>query len=211
MSDLSSKSPLCIQMGKLTRQCGTYSARDGSTTCTQCPTYSPRSDSGATAQSQCYALPPGSALDSNSCAFRCPAGTFAESSTRTCATCPDGSVSSSGSSKCQPCGTGTAPDATQASCTPTSTRQISKRRKIPVCPAGHKACPVGRGKQLECVDVSSHLTSCGACPGSDEGVDCTDFDSMASASCVMGKCQYQCPLGYKLGELGCTRIKGQRR
>ena len=196
---------------QLTTQCGSYSENQGSITCSQCPTSAPLSDSGTSTRSQCFALPPGSIVDSNKCSFRCPAGTFSQAVTKTCATCPDGSISSSGSSTCQPCGTGTAPDATKATCTPTSTRQITKRRKIPTCPAGYKACPVGRGKNLECVDVSSHLTSCGACPGSDEGTDCTLFDSMASASCVMGKCQYECPMGYAMGEEGCERVKGQRR
>lgn len=206
---MSSMLPSSSSQTNLTVQCGTYSSQAGSNSCTTCPSQTPRSDAGARASSECFALPAGSILDSSSCAVRCPAGTFSETSTRTCATCPKGSVSSSGSSTCQPCGTGTAPDATQASCTPTSTRLISKRRKIPVCPAGHKACPVGRGKILECVDVSTHLTSCGACPGSDEGTDCTIFDSMATAACVMGTCQYQCPKGYELGELGCRRVKGQ--
>jgi hypothetical protein len=157
----------------------------------------------------CIACPDGSTsvAGSSSC-DACPAGTYSQPSTKTCATCPDGSISSSGSSECQPCQLGSAPDATRATCTPTSTRQISKRRKIEICPVGHKVCPIGRN--WGCVDVSRHLTSCGGCPGSDDGVDCTIFDSIASAKCVQGKCQYKCPRGYVLGAGGCERVKGQR-
>jgi hypothetical protein len=88
---------------------------------------------------------------------------------------------------------------------------MSRRKKTPLCPPGHAACPVGRSKRLECVDISSHLTSCGGCPGSGEGQDCTEFDTIASASCVSGQCQYRCPDNYEMTSIGCVRKLGARR
>jgi hypothetical protein len=47
------------------------------------------------------------------------------------------------------------------------------------------------------------IQSCGACWSTGEGEDCTAFDDLATASCVMGKCQYKCPIGYNLTPTGC--------
>lgn len=194
----------------LTLQCGTFSDKPGSTECTSCDASTPVSNAGSSSSSSCSATSPGSTLDSNGCLASCPAGTYLDQPSRgtpTCTSCPEGQVAESGSTSCQTCKIGTAPDATRATCTPTSTARMNRRSKIPVCEIGHAACPVGRRKLLECVDISSHLTSCGGCPGSGEGVDCTASDPMASAACVRGRCQYACPRGYGMTVQGCRRLK----
>lgn len=183
----------------------------GSTQCQPCQTGTVPDATQGTCSRTC---PAGSiATSDRSGCEQCPAGTFQTSpptGSPTCQQCPEGAISPSGSTQCQACKIGTAPDATQATCTPTSTRQMSRRNKVPVCPPGHAACPVGRRKQLECIDVSTHLTSCGGCPGSGEGEDCTEFDPIASASCVKGRCQWKCPPNYEMTPMGCVRSRPGR-
>jgi len=105
---------------------------------------------------------------------------------------------------CAPCEAGTSSEAGSTSCTQCPAVGQLRRNTASLT----KACPVGR--YWGCVDVSNHLTSCGGCPGSEEGVDCTVFDAMASAKCVKGKCQYECPRGHTYGVEGCRRLRGRR-
>jgi hypothetical protein len=190
-------------------QCGTFNEREGATNCDSCGNQTPASEPGADSRSKCFVPPAGYILDSQNCAAQCPAGTYSsQSGSTTCSACPGTSVAQPGSSSCQSCQIGSAPDSTRASCTPTSTRQVGKRAKVHSCPPGHMACRVPGGKRnwVECVDVSNDLTSCGGCSEQGEGMDCTAFDKMASAQCVKGKCEYECPKGYILTPLGCQRI-----
>ena len=171
------------------------------------------SDKGSDSRRDCFAIPSGFAANAEGCATQCPAGSFATTqagtATKTCEACPSDSIAQPGSTSCQKCRIGTRPDGTQASCTPTSTKLIGKRSKQPLCLPGHQACRNPKG-QLECIDTSSHLTSCGGCPGSGRGTDCTAFDPMATAVCVQGGCRYSCPKGYRMAATGCERIKGNR-
>lgn len=81
-----------------------------------------------------------------------------------------------------------------------------------MCPPGHKACPVKSGQRnwFECIDVSSDLLSCGGCRGQGDGEDCTAFDPIASAQCVRGQCQFECPKGYTLTLIGCEKASRTR-
>jgi hypothetical protein len=85
-----------------------------------------------------------------------------------------------------------------------STHKPHVRRRANRCQENYTACPLpGRKNLFECVDVMNDIQSCGACWSTGEGEDCTAFDDLATASCVMGKCQYKCPIGYNLTPTGC--------
>jgi len=174
---------------------------------------------GAASRIGCFAPLPGYFLDSLLCPATCPAGTFSATGTSTsCTQCGPNAVAQPGSNSCATCKTGTAPDATKASCTPTTSpkaKKQKKRKQVLLCPAGHQACEVslgsGRGSVLECVNTSEDITSCGGCPGSGTGVDCTLWDDVAEAKCQRGRCVYTCPKGWKMGEDGCVRITNAER
>lgn len=203
-------------------QCGTYKDQSRGTKCDSCGNGNNgillTSNQGATSRNQCFAPQAGQYKDSAQCPTTCPAGTFSPTGTSSsCTPCGSNSVAPPGSGSCTSCGVGTAPDATKATCTPTSTAKPknTKRKQLALCPKGHRACEVslgaGRGSVLECVDVSEDISSCGGCPGSGAGVDCTLWDDVATAQCLRGKCVYSCPRGWKLGEDGCLRLTNAER
>ncbi len=169
----------------------------------------------STAQSQCVAEGPGTYTSTTTCTGQCGTGTFSsQQSATTCTPCGSNQVAPAGataSAQCTTCGTGTAPNTGQSSCTPTSTGTHHRKRELEApkgyCPEGFTACPVdGRRRLWQCIDTQTSIDSCGGCPG--VGVDCTQFDDMATASCNKGQCSYACPPHMELASIGCVATVG---
>lgn len=193
--------------GESCRQCRIGSTSSaGSSSCTTCPAGRYVDSKGS-----CEACPAGqfSNNDGQTSCQQCTPGSFASAPGRTsCTHCPAGSIADvSGSAACTPCPAGQEPNTDRTACTMIPSGKISSRkRSIPWCDVGHKACKIPMSKGLyECVAISSDIESCGGCIGEGEGVDCTAFDEKASASCVQGKCVYQCPKDFILTARGCER------
>lgn len=74
----------------------------------------------------------------------------------------------------------------------------ARRSSIPVCDAGAELCPVPlRG--FECLDISSDLEACGACPFQPGSVDCTTLPGAEGVACASGHCDIQsCAAGWTL-------------
>lgn len=75
-------------------------------------------------------------------------------------------------------------------------------RNIQQCPMGLNACPItsvnGPTGDLECLDTTNELESCGGCAALGEGQDCTAIKGAWNVACVQGSCAvYTCANGYK--------------
>ncbi|GAA5887227.1 hypothetical protein JCM16303_007383 [Sporobolomyces ruberrimus] len=74
------------------------------------------------------------------------------------------------------------------------TRRSELARREALCPYGHSLCTVsndsllGGGGGFECIDTSSNLESCGACPGQG-GVDCSALPGVSASACVESVCE----------------------
>ncbi|KAL8287291.1 hypothetical protein RQP46_003743 [Phenoliferia psychrophenolica] len=70
------------------------------------------------------------------------------------------------------------------------------------------ACHVP-GFGFECIDTTSNLESCGACPGTKESTDCSLLPGVAGVECNAGKCQITaCDDGFapEQGWKSCVRV-----
>ncbi|KAJ7621394.1 hypothetical protein FB45DRAFT_140365 [Roridomyces roridus] len=73
------------------------------------------------------------------------------------------------------------------------------------CPAGTRACPVGRF-DFECIMPGEDVDNCGGCVSTGEGEACGDYPGVRGAACVRGVCDvYSCHPGYTLVHGGCNR------
>ncbi|KAJ7489139.1 hypothetical protein FB451DRAFT_1390313 [Mycena latifolia] len=80
-----------------------------------------------------------------------------------------------------------------------------------VCPAGTRACPVGK-LEFECVSPDVDIDNCGGCASTGEGVACGDYPGVRGAACVDGTCDvYSCHPGYSLAQGECVRRSGRKR
>jgi hypothetical protein len=93
-------------------------------------------------------------------------------------------------------------------CIPTAQRAPSgiptvSRKRAP-CSGGAELCPVPAAKGFECVDTSTSLEACGACPFQPGSVDCTAIPGVAGVQCVHGECRVEsCVRGHVLVDNAC--------
>ncbi|KAJ7097577.1 hypothetical protein C8R44DRAFT_367494 [Mycena epipterygia] len=74
-----------------------------------------------------------------------------------------------------------------------------------VCPAGTRACPVGKF-EFECVSPTLDVDNCGGCVSTGQGVACGDYPGVRGAACAEGICDvYSCHYGYTLANGECVR------
>lgn len=64
----------------------------------------------------------------------------------------------------------------------------ARRRGLYECPRGTTQCKNIHGQGYDCLDISSDLEACGACPGHVDSVDCSSLSGVSSVSCVEGQC-----------------------
>lgn len=75
---------------------------------------------------------------------------------------------------------------------------------VPMCAAGEELCPLPSAKGFECLDTSSNLEACGACPFQPGSDDCTAIPGVQAVQCVAGRCQVEsCLKGYLLRDNHC--------
>jgi hypothetical protein len=161
----------------------------------------------------------------------CPAGTTSTGE-GDCTECSGNSIApTEGSASCEPC-PGTQETTDHITCQAVASgragaRRAFKRSEQFLCPSGKTACykymsKKAPGRRFECIDTLSDAIACGGCPqgyedlrGETTGQDCTQYDDVAEASCVGGRCAYKCPHGWTLSEdKGCVWSKvaaGKRR
>lgn len=162
----------------------------------------------STSQNQCYA--PGAGFYTNpstKCAAQCAAGTYSTSgSASSCSSCSANQIAPAGAtatSQCTTCGTGSAPQHCEISLYryfPSRSQEEGPRTALLT-----RSRPLSRHARREKDDTrmrrcSLRYQSCGGCPGENVncnggGIDCTAFDSRATATCQNGKCEYECPVG----------------
>jgi hypothetical protein len=66
---------------------------------------------------------------------------------------------------------------------------IARRQVLRTCPFGQTRCHAyGSDDGWECLGVSSHLESCGGCPGTRSSVDCTGLEGVHGVQCRRGAC-----------------------
>ncbi|KZS99165.1 hypothetical protein SISNIDRAFT_545975 [Sistotremastrum niveocremeum HHB9708] len=85
-------------------------------------------------------------------------------------------------------------------------RKSHKRDQVRVgfCPSGFSGCPI-RGRsgtvysELECLDTTSELTSCGGCASVGRGVDCSKIPHALGSTCLGGQCKVDgCQAGFRV-------------
>ncbi|ORY28826.1 hypothetical protein BCR39DRAFT_467941 [Naematelia encephala] len=57
------------------------------------------------------------------------------------------------------------------------------------CPAGFSSCWTGVRDQFECINTSSDVESCGACPRSSDAQDCTSIAGSNEVQCFASMCK----------------------
>lgn len=155
----------------------------------------------------------------------CPAGTSTAPGGTSCTACGGNNIAPTPGSTCSPC-PGTQQTTDHITCQAVASGNLEeaskralKRANAFLCPAGKRACwPYATKKdprrKFQCIDTANNAVACGGCPvgyedvnGKSVGEDCTDFDNIAKAVCVQGKCEYTCPAGWKLvvGR-GCVKL-----
>jgi len=73
------------------------------------------------------------------------------------------------------------------------------------------ACPIasasGLSGDIECLDTTNELESCGGCASVGEGQDCTAIEGAWNVGCEKGRCAvYNCALGFKRSSDGTSCI-----
>lgn len=166
---------------------GSNTILGSSGTCQCQPGYS----QGAGSDINCYQCAAGWYSSGGPSCQLCPPGTFSSAGAAGCSTCPDGSVTpTSGSIQCSTCPKGQTNNNAHTSCIALASKGLAKKRSTYTCPEQFSACPLNDRKGgWECVNTKEDVQSCGGCWSTGKGVDCTSFDSYASARCVKGVCQ----------------------
>jgi hypothetical protein len=80
-----------------------------------------------------------------------------------------------------------------------------------LCPMGLTACPIasltGPSNDLECLDTTNELESCGGCASVGKGQDCTAIEGAWNVGCELGTCAvYTCASGFKRSHDGTSCI-----
>jgi len=87
-----------------------------------------------------------------------------------------------------------------------------KSRAISVCPDNMEVCPIngltGPSGDVECLDTTAELSSCGGCASTGAGQDCSAIEGVWNVGCEQGVCAiYTCAQGYKRSTDGQSCIK----
>ncbi|WVQ93646.1 hypothetical protein IAU59_000722 [Kwoniella sp. CBS 9459] len=103
------------------------------------------------------------------------------------------------------CGTSSCINPNTQTCVSGAPRTRAQRRSFGDCPEGLTACKLG-SHAWECLDTSSDLEACGACPG-EGGVDCSEIAGASHTSCQAGQCNVtRCLRGYSLVGGACVPV-----
>jgi len=86
-------------------------------------------------------------------------------------------------------------------------KRAARSREHSLCPVDSEACPIatasGLSGDIECIDTSSELESCGGCTSIGLGQDCTAIEGAWNVGCNRGKCEVlSCAEGYTLSASG---------
>jgi hypothetical protein len=86
-------------------------------------------------------------------------------------------------------------------------KRAARSREPSICPVDSEACPIatasGLSGEVECIDTSSELESCGGCTSIGQGQDCTAIEGAWNVGCNRGKCEVlSCADGYTLSASG---------